>query len=693
MKIKSLYIASLEPQAGSLIVATGLMEILKRKLGRVAFFRPIVAEKEDGDIRFILEHFSLTQPSPAAYGYTVEEAERLLASGKRHELIETLIAHIRRLESEYDFVLCEGLPRSVFTATIDFDINIEIAKNFTSSFVSILSGRNKSAAAIRDEVEIEGETIAEEGCGHFATFVNRIDPDTLAELKNDPSHGKTPLYLLPEIPELDMPCIGEVEEVLGCRMLVGKSQDRKRIIRQNKVAAMQLEHFLARLEDGDLIITPGDRDDIVLGTLVAHYSKDFPTLAGILITGGMEPGDNLLRLIRGIKQYTLPILTTSADTYETVEQVKNVPSKMRAGSDRKIALAKGMFRANVDTESIEARIGDEGSQTVTPIMFEYGLFETARADKRRIVLPESGDERILRAVEILLRRDVVDITLLGDPGEVERHAAELGLDITGADIVNPATSPLSEAYANDFYELRRQKGISLDDAKEAMLQVSYFATMMVHKGDADGMVSGAVHTTQETIRPALQIIKTKPGISIVSSVFFMCLETRVLVYGDCAVNLDPDADELAQIALSSAGTAEAFGIDPKVALLSYSTGDSGKGDDVEKVRDATRIARTQRPDLAIEGPIQYDAAIDPAVAKSKLPDSEVAGKATVFVFPDLNTGNNTYKAVQRSSGAVAIGPVLQGLNKPVNDLSRGCLVEDIVNTVAITAIQAQGEKR
>lgn len=691
MKIKSLYIASLEPSAGSLIITTGLMEILGRTVDKIAFFRPIVVSEEDADIRFVLEHFSLKQPKESTYGVTLAEAEHMIASGRRHDLMELLIGKVRQLEEAYGFVLCEGLPRTTFTKTIDFDINIEIARNLSSSFVSVLSGRGRDAEAIGDEVRIEEETIGEEGCDHFATFVNRIDPTLLEKLTF--AEGKVPCYLLPEVPELDMPSMQEVMEALGCDLISGKRADLKRVVRQKKVAAMQLEHFLEHLEDGDLVITPGDRDDIILGTIVANYSRFFPSIAGILVTGGFRPGENLLQLIGGIKHYSLPVLLTSGDTYDTVERVKKIPSKMRPDSERKIALAKGIFRTHVDTGSIEARIDAEGSDTVTPIMFGYGLFEKARHDKRRIVLPESGDERILRAVEILLRRDVVTITLLGDRDEVMRRAAELGLDIAGADIVDPADSPLLDEFARDFYEMRRHKGISMEDAREAMLQVSYFGTMMVHKGKADGMVSGAVHTTQETIRPALQIIKTKPGISIVSSVFFMCLETRVLVYGDCAVNLDPNAGELAQIALSSAETASAFGIEPKIALLSYSTGSSGKGDDVEKVREATRIAREQRPDLAIEGPIQYDAAIDPDVARQKLPDSPVAGKASVFVFPDLNTGNNTYKAVQRSSGAVAIGPVLQGLNKPVNDLSRGCLVEDIVNTVAITAIQSQGERQ
>jgi phosphate acetyltransferase len=352
----------------------------------------------------------------------------------------------------------------------------------------------------------------------------------------------------------------------------------------------------------------------------------------------------------------------------------------------------GLFSSNVDIKTIEDRITSTSSHIITPMMFEYNLFERARLNRKKIVLPESQDERILRATEILLRREVVDIVLLGKKEEIEYKSSSLGLDISKAQIINPEDSPLMEEFIQEFYNLRKAKGLSLEIAKDAMAHSNYFATMMVYKGYADGMVSGAVHTTQDTIRPALQIIKTKPDTSIVSSLFFMCLDTKVLVYGDCAVNQDPNAQELAQIAISSADTAVMFGIEPKVAMLSYSTGSSGKGEDVEKVREATNIVKKMRPDILIEGPIQYDAAIDQSVAKTKLPNSKVAGQATVFIFPDLNTGNNTYKAVQRSSGAIAIGPVLQGLNKPVNDLSRGCLVADIVNTVAITGIQAQEEE-
>ena len=322
-------------------------------------------------------------------------------------------------------------------------------------------------------------------------------------------------------------------------------------------------------------------------------------------------------------------------------------------------------------------------------MFEYSLFQRARSDRKHIVLPEGDDERILRAAEILRAREVVDLTLLGEERAIRNRAAALGLKLQDVAIVDPKTSSLRDEFIETLYQLRRHKGMTRDCARDVISDVSYFGTLMVHKDLADGMVSGAAHTTQHTILPAFQLIRTRPGVLVVSSVFFMCLDTRVLVYGDCAVNPNPNSAELAEIAIRSAETAAMFHIEPIVAMLSYSSGDSGQGEDVERVRAAVGLARQRRPELKIDGPIQYDAAIDVSVGNQKMPESKVAGRASVFIFPDLNTGNNTYKAVQRSSGAVAIGPILQGLNKPVNDLSRGCLVPDIVNTVAITAIQAQ----
>ncbi|MDD3342525.1 MAG: phosphate acetyltransferase [Sulfurospirillaceae bacterium] len=702
MQTKSLYISSLEPSAGSLIVAMGIMELLKGRLGKVAFFRPVILDDKEGDkdIDFMLEHYALGMNYQDMYGYTVHEVEKLVAENKFNTVLEHLIEKLKNLELNYDFVLIEGLNQSNFSNTLDFDINLAIAKNLSSPFISVLKGKNKKLSEIIDEIHIEADAIKGSGCQHFATFVNRLnenDAQELKELSTQEPLQNSPIYFLQELPELDTPTVAEIKKKLGCRHIFGEEKDLRRVVKQSKIAAMKLDNFLEYIEEGDLIITSGDRSDIIVGCLSTAFSNNYPNISGILLTAGMMPHKSINKLIAGFKDLSIPILSVDHGTYDTAVNVAKVPAAITPQSVRKIALAMGLFSSNVNIAEIEAQINTESSSTsVTPIMFEYALFERARRDRKKIVLPESNDERILRAVEILLRRDVTDIILLGNKDDVMQKSSSIGIDISKATIIDPLNSPLMEEFVNAFYEMRKAKGLSLDVARDSMMMKNYFGTMMVYLGYADGMVSGAIHTTQETIRPALQIIKTKPGISIVSSLFFMCLDTRVLVYGDCAVNQDPNAEELAQIAISSADTAKMFGIEPKIAMLSYSTGDSGKGEEVEKVRLATSIVKEQRPDLLVEGPIQYDAAIDPDVAITKLPNSQVAGKATIFIFPDLNTGNNTYKAVQRSSGAVAIGPVLQGLRKPVNDLSRGCLVADIVNTVAITAIQAQnndGDKK
>lgn len=694
MKTKSLYISSLESSVGSLIVTMGIMEHLKGKLEKVAFFRPVIpsGSERDKDIDFMMNRYPLGMEYTQMYCYTVDEIEGLIAQNLYHEVLEKMIEKFKSLERCYDFVLIEGLNHSYFSNTLDFDINLSIAKNLNSPYISILKGEHKELKAIKDEIHIEAEAIKSAGCQHFATFVNRLGNHEIEALKKLASTQPLqcpPLYFLPEIPELSTPTVADIMKTLGCTHRFGEKNDLARVVKQSKIAAMRLENFLEFIEEGDLIITSGDRSDILAGCLSTAFSTNYPTIAGILLTGGIMPHPSVQRLFNGFRDFSLPILSVDTDTYTTAMNVAAVRATMSAHNERKIALAQGLFTSNVNMRELEEKI-DTGStsSSMTPTMFEYALFERARENRKRIVLPESGDERILRAAEILLRRDVADIILLGEREEIEHKSSLLGLDISKATIVDPKNSPLMEEFVTSFYELRRGKGLSRGAARDTMMMSSYFGTMMVHLGYADGMVSGAVHTTQETIRPALQIIKTKPNVSIVSSLFFMCLDTRVLVYGDCAVNQDPNPDELAQIAISSADTAKMFGIEPKIAMLSYSTGESGQGDEVEKVRLATKIVHEKRGDLLIEGPIQYDAAIDPSVAMTKLPDSQVAGQATVFIFPDLNTGNNTYKAVQRSSGAVAIGPVLQGLNKPINDLSRGALVADIVNTVAITAIQA-----
>jgi len=668
MAVKSLFIASLEPKAGSLIVSMGIMQLLKSRLERVAFFRPIVEHKDDSDIHFMIQHFNLEQSYEESYVFEIEEVEELLSDNHYHHIIETLIAKYHVLEAKYDFVLIEGLNRDRFSKALEFNINHYIAKNLQSPYISVINGKNKSFSDLRQEIQIERASLIREHTDPIAIFANRLDEKRHQKLSKKCIKGDIPTFFLPEIEELDMPTVGEIMHALSCKLLLGEPSDLDRIVRQSKIAAMNIEHILGRFEDGDLIIVPGDRLDIILTSLSANYSKDFPSISGILLTGDIAPAKEFLKLISGLSFFNIPILSIESDTYETIMCVNSVPAKIRPNRERKIALAMGNFMDHVDVELLRERVVSSVSLTTTPEMFEYSLYERASEQHMRIVLPESSDERILRAAEILLRRNIVDIILLGNPEEIEHQATTLGLDISRASIIEPSTSSLLESYTQKFLAMRAHKGLTLDAAADAMVNDTYFATMMIQEGDADGMV---------------------PDISLVSSLFLMCLETKVLIYADCAVNQDPSAEDLAQIAIASAKSALAFGIEPRIAMLSYSTGDSGKGDDVEKVRRATKIAQKMRPDLLIEGPIQYDAAIDPKIAHKKLPNSKVAGQATVYIFPDLNTGNNTYKAVQRSSGAIAIGPILQGLKKPVNDLSRGCEIADIVNTVLITAIQAQ----
>jgi phosphate acetyltransferase len=691
MKSKSLYISSHEKGAGSLIVSMGLMEFLKGTFLKVAFFRPFVEDCSfDFDIDFFISRYKLDIQYEKCYGYSVQEAEKLIAQNKVTFLIEELLEKYKQLEENYDFVIVEGLYQDAFSHALDIDINLEIAKNFGTLYCVVLKGDDKSTIDLIDEILIESQVIKASGCGHFATFVNRLDEKVISELATNLQQYQidAPVYLLKEISELNMPTIADVQNNLGCTVLLGDKKDFKRIVKQTKIAAMQLEHFLEHLEDGDLIIVPGDRADIIVGAMTSIFSKNYPNISGILLTGGIDPASSISKLLDGFTNFPFPIIATNDNTYQTALKVSNIKVQLTADNERKIALAMGLFNSSVDVHKLRENITNSTSCIVTPVMFEYSLFQKARENKKRIVLPEAMDERILRACEIVLRRDVVDIILLGDEKQIRQKAGILGLDIEKATIINPQTSELKEEFGKTFYDLRKHKGISYEAAYETISLDSYFGTMMVYMGLADGMVSGAVHTTQETIKPALQIIKTKPNIPIVSSLFFMCLKTQVLVYADCAVNQDPDAMELAIIAISSANSALQFGITPKIAMLSYSTGNSGKGKDVEKVIEATKIVKELRPDLLIEGPVQYDVAVDSDVAKIKSPNSCIAGEATIFIFPDLNTGNNTYKAVQRSSGAVAIGPILQGLKKPINDLSRGCLVPDIVNTIVITAIQA-----
>jgi phosphate acetyltransferase len=639
----------------------------------------------------MLKHFELDMCYEDCCGFTISEYIEAYGNNRDEQLHEALIHKINKLHKEYDFVVIEGYSRNAFASVFDFDINMEIAKNLNTVLVPVIKAKGKSSSKIVNEVRVMQDMISEDGCTHLATFINRANEDIIENIKKriNAQQIDKQIYILPEVKELNSPTLDQISKLLDAKMIMGSREQLQHIVYGNKIAAMGVENYLSHINNGDIVIVPGDRIDIIIISLLSFYAKNHTKIIGIILSGGVPLSPTIKQLLEDFSETVIPLFTVESDSYKTAIALEKVPANITAESTRKITLAKGLFSAAIDREKLGQRFISSSNTTLTPIMFQYRLFEQAQSKLQKIVLPESEDERILRATEILIRRNIADIILLGDRSTIEKQCMHIDLDISKAEIINPEESPLTEKFAQHFYEMRKEKGLILDVARDAMTHVNYFATMMVQEGLADGMVSGATHTTADTVRPALQIIKTKADISIVSSIFFMCLDTKVLVYGDCAVNMDPTAEELAQIAISSADTAKAFGIEPKVALLSYSTGASGTGPEVEKVREATKLAQAMRPDYLIEGPIQYDAAIDEKVAKKKLPDSKVAGKATVFIFPDLNTGNNTYKAVQRSTGALAIGPVLQGLRLPVNDLSRGCLVDDIVNTVAITAIQAQ----
>ncbi len=698
----SIYINPTEAYCGKSLITLGLMEHLLRNTQKVGIFRPVIKNtaglKMDQDIGLILGHFNLNIDYEDTYAFTEERLHELENQGKHDDIIDYVIRKYKALEERFDFIVIEGSDYESKNSIYEFNLNVEIAKNLGSPVIII--GKADEEASIESQAYLIHQTVdsfIQKGCQVLKVIVNRvpakIEADLAKELKSKLPKDLLDFDFIPEDHVLSSPTIAEIADALNAKVLYGENQ-LNRLAYYYTIAAMQPHNYLARIKENSLIITPGDRGDIVMTSLQAHQSANYPSLAGIILSAGYELEDTYKRLLEGLTDI-VPILSVETNTFDTARNLSKVHSYIKPGSHRKIGLALQLFEKNVGTQKLVDRMKVMAPTSVlTPKMFEYNLFKRARSNKKRIVLPEGGDERILKAAEILASRELVDLIILGDEDQIHHDIQKLGLimDLTKIQVVNPLKHPKFSDYVVALYEQRKHKGVNTDMAKDLLSDATYFGTMMVHMGDADGMVSGAINTTQHTIRPALQLIKTKPGYSVVSSVFFMCLEDRVLVYGDCAVNPNPTAEQLSEIALASAETTIAFGLEPKIAMLSYSSGASGKGEEVEKVRTATELAKAKNPSLKIEGPIQYDAAVDKAVGQSKMPGSEVAGQASVLIFPDLNTGNNTYKAVQRETGAIAIGPVLQGLNKPVNDLSRGCTVTDIVNTVVITAIQAQDQQ-
>ena len=694
----SLYITTTEPRCGKSLVSLGICNVLLRKTGRVGVFRPIIDREDvhdhDKNIELLVDHFGLKIDYEDTYAYLERDAIDLMGQGKTDVIIDTVIQKYKTLEARFDFILIIGSDFEGEEIAFEVDLNAQIAKNLGAPVLIVSRGDKREVSDVQNVVRVAYDAFIHTGCEVVGVIVNRADPAKLDALKaalpgcfNDKN---TFASVIPADERLSSPTIREVAEQLDAEILYGE-EHLDNLAYHYLIISMSVRNYLLHLKENALLITAGDQDDVLLSAIQAHQSRNYPRLSGIILSGDLRPPESVTRLIDGLTDI-IPILSVKTPTYPTAQKTMALRSYITADNPKKIELSLKLFEKHIDTAILENILGRVQTRGMTPKMFIYNLVQKAQSNKQRIVLPEGTDERILIAADQLISRNVVDLIFLGDPRQIQATIHRLGLkniDTTQYPIIDPQSSERLEEYAQTLYELRRHKGVNLEMARDSIVDVSYFGTMMVFKGHADGMVSGAAHTTAHTILPSLQFVKTKPGFSVVSSVFFMALDDRVLVYGDCAVNPNPTAEQLAEIAISSADTAETFGITPRVAMLSYSTGESGTGEEVEKVRKATELAQARRPDLILEGPMQYDAAVSKEVAAKKMPGSKVAGQATVFIFPDLNTGNNTYKAVQRETGAIAIGPVLQGLNKPVNDLSRGCTVEDIINTVAITAVQAQ----
>jgi phosphate acetyltransferase len=682
----AIYIASPEGDTGKSTIALGILHRLAATVAKVGVFRPITRLGEDRD--YILELLLAQSTAGLHYEDCVGVSYQQL-----HEDPDTAIGDIvdryHHVADQCDAVLIVGSDYTDVAAPSELSTNARIAANLGAPVVLAVKAKDRTPDQVAQIVDVCLAEITAQHAHTAAVVANRCDPSQMTAVADALKRFEPKTYVVPEEPLLVAPSVAELQAAVDGTVLLGDPALLSREAMDVLVAGMTAEHVLERLTEGVAVVTPGDRSDVVLAVVSAHAAEGFPSLSCVILNGGLELHPSIASLVSGLG-LRLPIITTGFGTFETASRVASARGRVTALSQRKIDTALALMDTHVDTADLLAQLAISIPSVVTPQMFTYQLLDRARSDRKRIVLPEGDDDRILKAAGRLLQRGVADLTILGEEARVRSRAAELGVDLSAAVVLNSRTSDLCDKFAEQYAELRKHKGVTVEQAREIIHDVSYFGTMLVHNGMVDGMVSGATHTTAHTVRPAFEIIKTLPDVSTVSSIFLMCLADRVLAYGDCAIVPDPTSEQLADIAISSARTAAQFGIDPRMAMLSYSTGTSGTGADVDKVRTATELVRAREPDLLVEGPIQYDAAVEPSVAKTKMPDSEVAGRATVLIFPDLNTGNNTYKAVQRSAGAIAIGPVLQGLNKPVNDLSRGALVEDIVNTVAITAIQAQG---
>ncbi|AKN15351.1 phosphate acetyltransferase [Mycobacterium haemophilum DSM 44634] len=685
----AIYIAAPEPASGKATIALGILHRLSATVAKVGVFRPITRADDARDyiLELLLAHTTAGLPYQQCVGVTYQQ----LHADTDAAIVDIVDAYHAMAEA-CDAVVIVGSDYTdlgVGATPTELSVNARIAVNLGAPMLLAVSAKGRSPDDVVDVVGVCLGELAAQRAHAAAVVANRCNPAQLEDVREALRTFVPRSYVLPDEPLLSAPTVTELKTAVTGTPISGDAPLWDREVTDVLVAGMTVDHVLERLHDGIAVITPGDRSDVVLAVTSAHAAEGFPALSCIILNGGFELHPSIAALVSGLR-LRLPIIATALGTYETASAAASARGRLTATAQRKIDTALALMDRHVDVADLLAQLAIPIPTVTTPQMFTYRLQQQARSDRKHIVLPEGDDDRILKSAGRLLQRHVADLTILGDEAQIRLRSAELGVDLDGVKVINPHVSELRHQFADQYAQLRKTSGITVERAREIMHDFSYFGTMLVFNRMVDGMVSGAAHTTAHTVRPAFEIIRTVPGVSTVSSIFMMCLPDRVLAYGDCAIVPNPTPEQLADIAICSARTAAQFGIEPRVAMLSYSTGDSGSGADVDKVRAATELVRIRDPQLAVEGPIQYDAAVEPSVAATKMRDSPVAGHATVLIFPDLNTGNNTYKAVQRTAGAIAIGPVLQGLRRPVNDLSRGASVEDIVNTVAITAIQAQG---
>ncbi|MGE8496288.1 MAG: phosphate acetyltransferase [Pseudomonas sp.] len=675
-------------------ISLGLVGALERAGLKVGFFKPI-AQPHPGDLgperssELIARTHGLHSPKPLALSHV----ERMLGDGHLDELLEEIISLYQQAAAGKDVVIVEGMVPTR-QASYAARVNFHLAKSLDADVILVSAPEQETLSELCDRVEIQAQQFGgPKDPKVLGVILNKIRSDDGIEAFAERLKELTPLLrtddfrLLGCIPwqdELNAPRTRDIADLLGARVLNAGDYEQRRMMKI-VLCARAVANTVQLLKPGTLVVTPGDRDDIILAASLAAMNG--MPLAGLLLCSDFAPDPRIMELCRGALQTGLPVMTVSTGSYDTATNLNRLNKEIPVDDKERAEKVADFVASHIDHEWLGKRCGTPRELRLSPPAFRYQLVQRAKAADKRIVLPEGSEPRTVQAAAICQARGIARCVLLAKPEDVHAVAKAQGIELPpGLEILDPDL--IRERYVEPMVELRKGKGLNAPMAAAQLEDTVVMGTMMLALNEVDGLVSGAIHTTANTIRPALQLIKTAPGYNLVSSVFFMLLPDQVLVYGDCAVNPDPTAAELAEIAVQSAASAVAFGIPPRVAMLSYSTGDSGSGEEVEKVREATRLARQQAPDLPLDGPLQYDAAAIESVGRQKAPNSPVAGRATVFIFPDLNTGNTTYKAVQRSADCVSVGPMLQGLRKPVNDLSRGALVDDIVYTIALTAIQA-----